>query len=122
MASSAVQVADKVGASPDQVEGIVVWGNHSAAQFPDARHATVAGRPVGEVLEDSEWLLGELINRVQTRGQTILQVRQTIFISCPVLSKEVGLTRASIDSLVECASGRRASAGWMAPACGLLCC
>ncbi len=80
MVSDVVQVAAKVGASPDQVEGIFVWGNHSAAQFPDARHATVAGRPVGEVLEDPEWLLGELINRVQTRGQTILQVCQ---VDCP---------------------------------------
>ena len=55
---------------------MVVWGNHSSAQFPDARHARVRGRPAAEAVGDPAWLTGELIARVQQRGQAIMQVRR----------------------------------------------
>ena len=32
----------------------MVWGYHSATQFPDIAHATVAGRPATEAV-DAKW-------------------------------------------------------------------
>lgn len=31
--------AAKVGVPCDQVEGVIIWGNHSSTQYPDVRHA-----------------------------------------------------------------------------------
>lgn len=70
------QVAAKAGVLPSEVGGVVVWGNHSAAQFPDVRRARVRQQPLAEVLGSGaeEWMSGELITQVQQRGQTIMQV------------------------------------------------
>ena len=33
------------GAPLAEVKKIIIWGNHSATQYPDLHHATVAGKP-----------------------------------------------------------------------------
>ena len=40
------QLAVAVDASVGDIRGLTIWGNHSATQFPDVEHATVAGDPV----------------------------------------------------------------------------
>src|SRR6187431_2451331 len=40
------QLAVAVDASVGDIRGLTIWGNHSATQFPDVAHATVAGDPV----------------------------------------------------------------------------
>ena len=40
------QLAAALDARPDDLRGVAIWGNHSATQFPDVSHATVAGIPV----------------------------------------------------------------------------
>ena len=44
------QLAAATGTRVDEIEGVAVWGNHSASQYPDLTHATVGGRPALEVL------------------------------------------------------------------------
>ena len=39
-------VAIKAGAAVDDVDGVIIWGNHSSTQYPDVRHATVGGKKV----------------------------------------------------------------------------
>src|SRR5580765_7663955 len=39
------QLAAKAGVKLVDVHGVTIWGNHSATQFPDLAHATVAGAP-----------------------------------------------------------------------------
>jgi malate dehydrogenase len=58
---------------PD-IEGVIVWGNHSASQYPDLTHATVRGRPATELV-DERWLVEEYIPRVAKRGAEIIEVR-----------------------------------------------
>ena len=36
----------------DEVRDLVIWGNHSSTQFPDAWHATIGGRPAPDVIGD----------------------------------------------------------------------
>ena len=68
------QLAAKTGATVDAVRGLAVWGNHSATQYPDLHHATVAGKPAMELV-DQGWYADEFIPTVQQRGATIIAAR-----------------------------------------------
>lgn len=68
------QLAAKTGARVDAVRGLVVWGNHSATQYPDLHHTTVAGTPAMELV-DQAWYANEFIPTVQQRGAAIIAVR-----------------------------------------------
>lgn len=69
------QVASKTGASVRDVERVVIWGNHSSTQYPDLSHALVEGKPALDVINDTEWVRGEFIPRVQKRGAEIITAR-----------------------------------------------
>ena len=45
------QLASKTGAAVTDVKNMVVWGNHSATQYPDLSGVTVAGKPALELVE-----------------------------------------------------------------------
>lgn len=68
------QIAEKVGSHSTRVEKMVVWGNHSATQFPDISYATVDGTPVTEKV-DNEWYVQHFIPTVQQRGAAIIKAR-----------------------------------------------
>ena len=68
------QVARRAGVSPGQVRRVAIWGNHSRTQYPDLRHAEIAGSPALEVL-DRAWVEGELIDVVAQRGAAIIAAR-----------------------------------------------
>jgi malate dehydrogenase len=68
------QLAAKTGTSVDAVTGVIVWGNHSATQFPDLAHAKVAKKPALSVVS-REWYEREFIPKVQQRGATIIKAR-----------------------------------------------
>ncbi|KCV73459.1 malate dehydrogenase [Fonticula alba] len=76
------QIALRAGVSVDRTLDVLIWGNHSATQYPDVSHATIvcaetgARRPVSEVITDTEWLHGEFIETVQQRGAAILAARK----------------------------------------------
>ena len=38
------QLATKTGASVTDIHDVIIWGNHSATQYPDVTHATIHGR------------------------------------------------------------------------------
>lgn len=68
------QLAEKTGAHSTDVDGIVVWGNHSATQYPDLHAATVKGQPALEQV-DAEWYANDYIPTVQQRGAAIIAAR-----------------------------------------------
>lgn len=67
-------VARRVGCAADEVEGIVTWGNHSATQYPDLRHASVRGEAVVDLIGDA-WVEDEFIKVIQQRGAAIIKAR-----------------------------------------------
>jgi malate dehydrogenase len=68
------QLAGKVGAHASDVKGAIIWGNHSATQFPDLAHATVGGAAaLSKVSQD--WYRNEFIPTVQQRGAAIIKAR-----------------------------------------------
>ncbi|AVH23148.1 malate dehydrogenase [Nocardia cyriacigeorgica] len=68
------QLAKKTGAAAAAIERVAIWGNHSATQYPDLTHATVAGRPALEVV-DRDWVRDDFLPTVQQRGTAIIQAR-----------------------------------------------
>ena len=68
------QLADKTDKHVSDVDNMIIWGNHSATQYPDVTHATVAGKPAPELV-DAEWLTSSFIPTVQQRGAAIIKAR-----------------------------------------------
>jgi malate dehydrogenase len=69
------QLAAKAGVHWSELRNAIIWGNHSNTQFPDWTHATVRGRPLPQVINDTAWLRGEFITTVQERGKAIIDAR-----------------------------------------------
>ena len=67
-------LANHTGANPQDIDGIIVWGNHSTTQFPDLHHAQVLGEAVLDQIDET-WYREEYIPRVQTRGGQIIDAR-----------------------------------------------
>lgn len=51
-----------------------IWGNHSATQYPDIRHALILGSPATELVDDA-WIVDNFIPTVQQRGAAIIKAR-----------------------------------------------
>ncbi|WP_295034081.1 malate dehydrogenase [uncultured Microbacterium sp.] len=104
------QLAAALNAPVADIAGVTIWGNHSATQFPDVAHATVAGRPVWDALAEQTgdvraWLDSTFIPRVAKRGAEIIQVRGS--------SSVASAANATIDHVRDGALGtgeRRTSA------------
>jgi malate dehydrogenase len=68
------QLAEKCGAHPNDIKKMIIWGNHSATQYPDINHATVKGAPA-KSLVDQAWIEKDFIPTVQQRGAAIIKAR-----------------------------------------------
>jgi malate dehydrogenase len=69
------QLAQKTGASVNDITHMTIWGNHSATQYPDLFHAEVNGRNAATAVNDQKWLETEFIPTVQQRGAAIIDAR-----------------------------------------------
>src|SRR3984885_6474881 len=68
------QVTEKTGASLADVKKVIIWGNHSATQYPDLHHATVGGKPALSLIE-AAWFKDTYIPTVQQRGAAVIKAR-----------------------------------------------
>lgn len=68
------QLAHKTGAAVADVKNLVVWGNHSADQYPDVSYATVAGKAASELVDEA-WLSDYFRPTVAKRGAAIIEAR-----------------------------------------------
>lgn len=75
-------IASKVKVSPNNVKNVIIWGNHSATQYPDVNHAYITMDSyhlnvikVRDAIKDDEYLNGPFIERIQKRGAEILNMR-----------------------------------------------
>jgi malate dehydrogenase len=71
---SLAQLAEITRSHTTKIEKMVVWGNHSATQYPDISYATVNGEPVKEKVDD-DWNVNTFIPLVQQRGAAIIKAR-----------------------------------------------
>jgi malate dehydrogenase len=70
------QLQEKTGAPLAAVKKIIIWGNHSATQYPDLHHATVEGKPALSLV-DQAWFKDNFIPTVQQRGAAVIKARGT---------------------------------------------
>ncbi len=68
------QLAEKTDSHVNDIRRMVVWGNHSATQYPDIRFATVKGKAASELVDQS-WYQDDFIPTVQQRGAAIIKAR-----------------------------------------------
>jgi malate dehydrogenase len=68
------QLAAKTGTHVNQIRKMIIWGNHSATQYPDISHALVDGKPA-KSLVDQAWIEKDFIPTVQQRGAAIIKAR-----------------------------------------------
>nr|UDB72883.1 cytoplasmic malate dehydrogenase [Hemiscorpius lepturus] len=73
------QIASRLKVSADKVKNVIIWGNHSSTQFPDASHAVVSINgtltKVPDVV-DGEYLKSDFITCVQKRGAAVIAARK----------------------------------------------
>ena len=68
-------LSDKLDKSVTDIKKLIVWGNHSATQYPDLNNIYVnnAKNIVSDI--DTEWVKNTFIPRVQNRGAEIIENR-----------------------------------------------
>ena len=69
------QLASKTGMPVSEIKRMIIWGNHSATQYPDISHATIGGKPAANVIDDHVWFEDQFIRRVQQRGAEVIEAR-----------------------------------------------
>ncbi|MGQ7245813.1 malate dehydrogenase [Halomonas sp. V046] len=68
------QLAQKAGKHVTDVDSMIVWGNHSATQYPDLAHCKVDGKAAFDLV-DRDWYENDFIPTVQQRGAAIIKAR-----------------------------------------------
>ena len=68
------QLAEKTGTHNTDIKNVIIWGNHSATQYPDIHHATVKGDADQPQVDDA-WYQDTFIPDVQQRGAAIIKAR-----------------------------------------------
>jgi malate dehydrogenase len=68
------QLAQKLGVGVEEIDDLVVWGNHSPTMFPDLFNAKVGGEKAVDKV-DMDWYENEYIPRVGKRGAEIIEAR-----------------------------------------------
>ena len=69
------QLAIKAGVDITDVSRTIIWGNHSATQYPDFYNALIKGQSAAEVINDEAWLKDTFVKTVQQRGAAIIKAR-----------------------------------------------
>ena len=90
------QLAQKADKHINDVDGLCIWGNHSATQYPDIHRATVAGQDAMGLV-DMDWYTGDFIPTVQQRGAAIIEARGA--------SSAASAANAAIDHMHDWALG-----------------
>ncbi|MES2605140.1 MAG: malate dehydrogenase [Pseudomonadota bacterium] len=90
------QLAQKTGKHTTDVDSMIIWGNHSATQYPDIHHCKVAGTAATSLV-DQDWMTKDFIPTVQQRGAAIIKARG--------LSSAASAANAAIEHMRDWALG-----------------
>ena len=90
------QLAEKTGKHTTAIRRMIVWGNHSATQYPDIAHCTIGGKPARSLI-DTQWYREQFIPLIQQRGAAIIKARGS--------SSAASAASAAIDHMRDWALG-----------------
>lgn len=91
------QVAAKINKPIEDIEKMVVWGNHSPSMYADYRFATVGKESVAAMINDQEWNQNVFLPTVGKRGAAIIAARGA--------SSAASAANAAIDHMHDWALG-----------------
>ncbi|PKO83985.1 MAG: malate dehydrogenase [Betaproteobacteria bacterium HGW-Betaproteobacteria-11] len=91
------QLATRTGKSVNDIDKMIVWGNHSPTMYPDLRCTTVTGQPAPTAIGDDNWYKNEYIPTVGKRGAAIIAARGA--------SSAASAANAAIDHMRDWALG-----------------
>ncbi|MBF0385228.1 MAG: malate dehydrogenase [Candidatus Omnitrophica bacterium] len=94
------KIAQKANLEVNDIDNLIIWGNHSATMYPDFYNARVNSKPLLKVINDENWLKTNFIQSVQQRGSEIIKARG--------LSSAASAANAVIDT-VKCLSKKNIS-------------
>ncbi|MCB1662098.1 MAG: malate dehydrogenase [Pseudomonadales bacterium] len=89
-------LGNKLATNSSDVKGVIIWGNHSATQYPDLHHASIHGTPALEAVDEA-WYKEQFIALVQQRGAAIINARGA--------SSSASAAQAAIDHMRSWALG-----------------
>ncbi|NHA13834.1 malate dehydrogenase [Thioalkalivibrio sp. XN279] len=90
------QLSIKTGTPVKDIRQMTIWGNHSATQYPDISHCTVAGKAAPKLVDEA-WVKDDFIPTVQQRGAAIIKARG--------LSSAASAASSAIDHIRDWALG-----------------
>ena len=85
------QLATRADVAVGDIEGLIVWGNHSPTMYPDYRFATANGVNLKDKVNDADWNANTFIPQVGKRGAAIIEARG--------LSSAASAANAAIDHI-----------------------
>jgi malate dehydrogenase len=95
------QLAYKANVDVTEVTQMIIWGNHSAMQYPDFYNAKISGKPVTEVITDITWLQNEFVPMIQKRGATVIKARGSSSAASAANAIVDGIRRIVFDTSVN---------------------
>ena len=91
------QLATRTGKSVNDIDSMIIWGNHSPTMYPDLRFCKVAGQAALQAVNDDVWYKNEYIPKVGKRGAAIIEARGA--------SSAASAANAAIDHMRDWALG-----------------
>ncbi|XP_077299032.1 malate dehydrogenase 1 [Arctopsyche grandis] len=74
------QLAGKLQVPVSTIRNVIIWGNHSSTQFPDAASATVTNggkeEKITNLIQDAAYVQGKFVETVQKRGAAVIAARK----------------------------------------------
>ena len=87
-------LSKKLNVGIEDVNKMIIWGNHSPTMYPDSENALISGKLGSEVINDMNWIESEFISTVQQRGKAVIDARGA--------SSATSAAKAAIDTVIAC--------------------
>tara|TARA_B100000029_G_scaffold516694_1_gene632809 strand:+ start:2844 stop:3845 length:1002 start_codon:yes stop_codon:yes gene_type:complete len=115
-------LAKKLNVGVEDINRMIIWGNHSPTMYPDYENIMVNGKLGKELITERDWISNELLPKVQQRGKAVIDARGA--------SSATSAAKAALDTVVACEnqtpSGELFSAAVLSDGCygipeGIIC-
>ena len=87
-------IAKKTNSNIDQVDNMIIWGNHSPTMYPDVENATMNDESISSIINDMNWVENEFLPTVQQRGKAVIDARGA--------SSATSAAKAALDTVIAC--------------------
>ena len=87
-------LAKKTNSNIDQVNNMIIWGNHSPTMYPDVENATMNDESIFSIINDMNWVENEFLPAVQQRGKAVIDARGA--------SSATSAAKAALDTVIAC--------------------